>query len=168
VTLHHRFSGRQLWLCFAVAIVFVALLLALSRFLPSPYSGLSMEDLKHNPWLADHPTPVKVDIRTFPPRMTVHYRLGWETVNSRPRKRIYKFDAEGSAAGVTPLTLRLVDKGYSHVAIEFRRGDNVFTKTYPTVPTVIEADFSHDMRYPRLHRDVPAAPSAPDSPPLPR
>jgi hypothetical protein len=160
-----KFSRKELWLSFLAAALVVAALLALSRLLPSPYPGLSMDDLKHNPWLAEHPTPVNVDVKTYPPRMTVHYRLGWETKNSRPRKRIYKDDVEGTADGLTPLILRLVDKGYSHVVVEFRRGDNVFTKTYTAVPTVIEADFSHDMRYPRLRPEPPASNPAPGTRP---
>ena len=158
---HLNFTDRELWICFIVATLVVAALLALSSFLPSPYPGLTIEDLKHNPWLAEHPTPVKVDVSSSPARMTIHYRLGWETKNSRPHKRIYKYDVEGTADNVTPLILRLVDKGYSHVEIEFRRGDNVFIKTYPAIPTVIEADFSHEMRYPRLRRETPANHPAP-------
>jgi len=148
---------RDLWVCLGLGAVLVGLLLAVFRVIPSPFPGLTMADLKHNPHLAENPSPAHIDIRTVPARMEVRYRLGWETLNSRPRKRIHVFDIEDAAVpGNTPMSLRLVDKGYSHVVLEFRRGESVFTKTYPRLPTVVEADFSHEVRYPRLRRQAPA------------
>jgi hypothetical protein len=156
-----------LWLCLGLGAVLVGLFLSLSRLLPSPFPGLTMDDFKHNPHLAENPAPVRLDIRTVPARMEIRYRLGWETLNSRPRKRIYRYDVTDTAApGTTPMSLRLVDKGYSHVVLEFRRGESVFTKTYPRMPTVVEADFSHEVRYPRLRRMAKATPS-PTTPPVP-
>lgn len=151
-----RFRRKEVWFAAGTGAAVVGALLLAASFFPTPLGNLSMDDLQHDPYLAANPVPVKLEVRTLPARMQVSYTLGWETKNSRPRKRFYQYDLEGAAHGVTPLVLPLVDKGYSHMWVEFRRGDNVFTREYPAIPTAIEEDFRQEMRYPRLRRqDVP-------------
>jgi len=161
--------GREWRLAILITIGVLVLLVILAAVFKSPFSRVSFADLKHNPFLLNHPAPVKIEVRTRPERMQVRFLLGWESLHRTKRRTFYRADVSGEAEGVTPLTLRVLDKGYSYVRFEFQRGENRFTKTYPSVPTVIDLDFSHRMVYPRLEPLPPegtpaAAPANPSSP----
>lgn len=143
-------ANREWWVVGLVVIVVLGLLVAAAFVLPAPFGKADFTNLQHNPFRLEHPVPVKIELRPRPERLAVRYVLGWQQRRNGKRKVLYLKDVEGVAEGLTPLTLRVLDKGYSYIWFEFRRGDNVFTKTYSAMPALVEPDFRHRMHYPRL------------------